>query len=237
MILIKFFAIIFFDLIDKFIHQKKILKFLKKNLNSLDIFFDVGSHRGTYTDLILNNYNVKKIFMFEPQKNIFNFIKYKYKNIRKIRLFNTAVSNNESVKNIYINQHDLTSSLTKLNKKNSYLNYKAFLFGSTMDKMISKIQKIKTVKLKNIIAKNNIKKIDLIKIDTEGHELQVILGIGKYIKNVNCILVEFHLDDIYLDYQPKKIHSFLIKNKFILKKKFKFPFTTWEDRIYIKKIN
>ena len=136
MILIKFFAIIFFNLIDKFIHQKKILKFLKRNLNNLDIFIDVGSHKGTYTDLILKNYKVKKIFMFEPQKNIFHFIKYKYKNTKKIKLFNTAASNKEGVKNIYINQHDLTSSLTKLNKKNSYLNYKAFLFGSTMDKMI-----------------------------------------------------------------------------------------------------
>ena len=99
--------------------------------------------------------------------------------------------------------------------------------------MITKTQKIKTIKLKNIISKNNLKKIDLIKIDTEGHELQVILGIGKYIKNVNCILIEFHLDNIYLDYQPKKIHN-LIKNNFILMKKFKFPFTTWEDRIYIQ---
>ena len=72
------------------------------------------------------------------------------------------------------------------------------------------------------------------KIDTEGHELQVILGIGKYIKNIKCILVEFHLDDIYMNYQPKKIHNFLIKNNFILRKKIKFPFTTWEDRIYIK---
>ena len=234
MILIKFFAIIFFNLIDKFIHQKKILKFLKRNLNNLDIFIDVGSHKGTYTDLILKNYKVKKIFMFEPQKNSFHFIKDKYKNTKKIKLFNTAASNKEGVKNIYINQHDLTSSLTKLNKKNSYLNYKAFLFGSTMDKMISKVSKIRTVKLKNIIKKNSLKKIDLIKIDTEGHELQVILGIGKYIKNVKCILVEFHLDDIYMNYQPKKIHNFLIKNKFILRKKIKFPFTTWEDRIYIK---
>jgi|TARA_B100001093_G_scaffold422076_1_gene414551 FkbM family methyltransferase len=237
MSIIKFFAIIFFNILDQFIHQKRILRYLKKNLNNIDIFFDVGSHKGTYTDLILKNFKTKKIFMFEPQIKIFKFIKNKYKNIRTIKLFNKAVSNDENVKNIYINQHDLTSSLTLLNKKNSYLNYKAFLFGSSVEKMIKKTHKIQTIKLKNIIANSNFKKIDLIKIDTEGHELQVILGIGKYIKNVNCILIEFHLDNIYLNYQPKKIHNFLIKNKFILKKRFKFPFTTWEDRIYVKKTN
>ena len=234
MSIIKFFAVTFFNIIDKFIHQKKILRFLKKNLNNLNVYFDIGSHKGTYTDLVVKNFKTKKVFMFEPQKKIFNFIKNKYKDKKKFKIFNKAVSNTESIQSIYLNKHDLTSSLTKLNKKNSYLSYKAFLFGSTADKMITKTQKIKTIKLKNIISKNNLKKIDLIKIDTEGHELQVILGIGKYIKNVNCILIEFHLDNIYLDYQPKKIHNFLIKNNFILMKKFKFPFTTWEDRIYIQ---
>ena len=62
MSIIKFFAIIFFNILDQFIHQKRILRYLKKNLNNIDIFFDVGSHKGTYTDLILKNFKTKKIF-------------------------------------------------------------------------------------------------------------------------------------------------------------------------------
>ena len=42
-----FFDNIFFNIIDKFLHQKKILKFLKKNLNNLNVYFDIGSHKGT----------------------------------------------------------------------------------------------------------------------------------------------------------------------------------------------
>ena len=46
------------------------------------------------------------------------------------------------------------------------------------------------------------------------------------------ILVEFHIDKIYENYNPGKIHNFLLENGFTLQKKFSFPFTTWEDRLY-----
>jgi len=48
------------------------------------------------------------------------------------------------------------------------------------------------------------------------------------------ILVEFHIDKIYENYNSGKIHNFLLENGFTLQKKFSFPFpfTTWEDRLY-----
>ena len=233
MIFLKQIAIIFFDIIDKFFHQPKILKYLLKNLKDLNLFIDIGSHKGTYTDLILKNFNVKKIYMFEPQKKIFRYFKKKYKRKNYIKIFNNAVSDNEEIQKIFINKHDLTSSLTKLDKKNTYLNLKASLFGGNIHDMISATHMIKCIKLINLIKKNKIKNIDLLKIDTEGHELQVMKGLGRYIKNVKYILIEFHNSNIYINYDPKKIHSYLTKNNFNLKEKFKFPFTTWEDRIYL----
>ena len=55
---------------------------------------------------------------------------------------------------------------------------------------------------------------------------------GQNIKNIKYILIEFHNDEIYLSYNPRKIHNHLVKNDFALKTAFKFPFTTWEDRFY-----
>ena len=96
--------------------------------------------------------------------------------------------------------------------------------------MILKKTKVKTRTLNKIIKS---RKIDLVKIDTEGHELEVLKGMKKSIKNIQCILVEFHNDEIYLSYEPEKIHNYLIDHNFSLKTAFKFPFTTWEDRFYI----
>ena len=90
----------------------------------------------------------------------------------------------------------------------------------------------KIKKLSAIIKSQKIKKIDLAKIDTEGHEFEVLKGMGQSIKNIKYILIEFHNDEIYLSYNPRKIHNHLVKNDFALKTAFKFPFTTWEDRFY-----
>ena len=199
-------AIIFFDILDKYIHQKNILKYLKHHLENLKVFIDIGSHKGSYTDLIINNFEVKKIVMVEPQKNIFEYIKKKYFKDKRIRTYNLAISDKKKIQALYIN--DLI--------QNKYM--------------------VNSCKLSEIIKKNNIKKVDLLKIDTEGHELQVLKGAGAFLKEkVNFMLIEIHNSNIFLNYDAKKIHNYLKKNNFILKKKYKFPFTTWEDRIYQNK--
>lgn len=233
---LKIIAIFFFDMLDKYIHQRRILNFLKKNNFKINTVFDVGSHKGTYTDLLLKNFPIKKAYIFEPQEKILKFIKKKYKQNKKVFISSEAASNFNKVKKFLINKHDLTSSLTPLNETNIYLKFKAFLFGGSS--LLVESYNVKTIKLKDFILRKKIKGIDLLKIDTEGHEHQVLLGLGKKINKVRIILIEFHNDKIYKKYNSQAIHQYLIKNNFDLKIKIKFPFTEWEDRIYLsKKIN
>ena len=226
-------SIFFFDIIDKFVHQKRIIKFFKKNKIKIQNFIDVGSHKGLYTDLFIQNYKINKVLMFEPQIKIFNFLKKKYNKNKKIKILNYAVSNKNNFKNLQLNHHDLTTTLSIFNKKNFYLKVKALLFG--VEKMTYQKVRIKTVRLVDILKKNKINHVDLLKVDTEGHELEVLEGLKKKINQIQFILIEFHRDKIYLKYNPKKIHNHLLKNNFVLKAKFKFPFTSWEDRIYFNK--
>ncbi len=233
---LKLFAIFFFEMIDAYLHKKRILNYLKKKSGyTVKIFFDVGSHKGTYTDLFFRNYKIDKAYIFEPQKKIFQFLKDKYKKNKKIFISNKAVSNLNSVKKLYINRHDVTSSLTVLDSGNLYLKIKSILFGGKS--MVIDSYNVKTIKLKNFIEKNKIKKIDLLKIDTEGHEFQVLKGLEKKIKIIKIILVEFHNDKIYKNYSNIRVHKYLKRNNFILQKIIKFPFTQWEDRIYVSKYN
>ena len=233
MIYLKNLAILIFDLIDHYIHQKNIIKALKKEKLKVEIFFDIGAHKGKYTDLILKEYNIKKAYLFEPQVKMFNFIKEKYKDKNFINVNSQGVSNKTESVSFYINKHNLTSSLKKLNPKNKYLNLKSKLFNTSLDGMIENNLDIKTIKLNEFFLENNILNVDLIKIDTEGHEYEVLAGLEGKIKFIKAFLIEFHDDHTYLNYSSNKIENILLKNNFFLKKKIKFPFTTWEDRLYL----
>ena len=222
----------FFDLIDEFYHQKRIEKFIKKNKIKIKTFIDVGAFEGKYTDLILKIQEKCKVIMIEPQSKYYLLLKEKYKNNHLIKIMKIGISDKETLLKLKINKHEITSTFSQFNDTNKYLNYKAILFNSNLKNMTTNSENIEVFPLSLILQKNNLDSIDLIKIDTEGHEYEVLYGAGDYIKKINYILVEFHIDKIYENYNSDKIHNFLLENDFTLQKKFSFPFTTWEDRLY-----
>ena len=66
--ILRFVAIIIFDILDKYLHQKRIKMFFKSQNTNLNFCIDVGAHNGFYSDLILKINNRAKIYLFEPQK-------------------------------------------------------------------------------------------------------------------------------------------------------------------------
>ena len=104
---LKSFAIFFFDVLD-FYHQRKILKFIKNIKIEIKNIVDVGCHKGKYFDLFYNNLNINKAVLIEPQREYFKYLKLKYKNKKKIKIFNYAISNVKGQSYFYIHPHDLT---------------------------------------------------------------------------------------------------------------------------------
>ena len=95
-----------------------------------------------------------------------------------------------------------------------------------------KFEYIKTEKLDFFTKKRKLNKIDLLKVDTEGHELNVVKSGLKTLKKTKYLLIEFRQNDLYLNYSSHALHKIVIKNKFKLVKKFKFPMFSMEDRLY-----
>tara|TARA_B100002051_G_scaffold17285_1_gene13816 strand:+ start:34 stop:741 length:708 start_codon:yes stop_codon:yes gene_type:complete len=223
----------FFNLVHIYYHQKSIAFYLKNKMNKIDVLFDVGSHMGTYTDLVLRTNPGCKSFLFEPQSKIFEKIDQKYSHDENVNVFNFAVSDAEQKQNLNLNKHDLTASLLDFDPKSNYLKFKALLYQTDINNMNYKTELVQTITLEKFIVDNNLEKIDLLKIDTEGNEFNVLKGLKKKINIVNNILIEIHHRELFLNYNPEKIHQFLIDNGFKLVKKFKFPFC-WVDSLYTK---
>ena len=221
------------DFIDQYYHQKIILKKLKKL--KLEIIFDIGAHKGEFAKSVLNIKTTKKIYAFEPQKEIFNeYSKILNKN-RKIKYINFALSDVSGKRRIQINKKTSTSTFSKININSNWFKIKNLLLGSYYKSSFLKNEYVKTSTGDKFIKLFKLKYIDLLKIDTEGHEYSVLKGFKKNFRknSIKSILIEIHNNAMYKKYNIKTIENFLKKNNFIFKKKFKFPFLTFEDRLYV----
>jgi FkbM family methyltransferase len=221
------------DYIDNNYHQKNIEKELKKI--NLKIVIDVGAHKGEFLNSILRLNKKIKIFSFEPQKKIFFYLRSKFKKKKNVFTFNNAMSDKSGTKLLKINIKSSTSTFSDYNQDSYWKKFKDLVLTGFNSSSILGTEKVKVSTLDKFCNKKKLHKIDLLKIDTEGHELDVLKGAEKILKNkVQYILIEFHFSRIYKKYNKDKIEKILKKNNFYLLKKFKFPFLTFEDRLYKK---
>ena len=221
------------NLLDHFI-QKKNIQILKKNLSKrIDLYVDVGAHRGEMINTISNNFTVKKIFAFEPNPECSNTLK-KIKN-NNLKIFEFALGNKKSNEDLNIGYISSMSSINDINNKSIYSKLKKILIGLFYFKtsVYKKKIRIKVKTLSEILIKNKLKKIDLLKIDTEGYELNVLIGLEKFIKKTKIILLECHYDDSLIkNYNIRSLNSFFTNNRFKLISKNKMILRKGYELIY-----
>ena len=75
---------------------KKEFDLIKPHLNiNPSVLVDVGVNRGNYSDELIKNYPNATIYLFEPQKYLYDLLKNKYLSKNKIKLYNLALDENE----------------------------------------------------------------------------------------------------------------------------------------------
>ena len=226
-------ALMFFD----FFYKRKILLGLKKLLgNDVKIIFDVGGHNGESILLFNKNFNLLKIYSFEPLENNFLKLKINTKKIaKKITYLNCALGEKKEIRIIKEMMETSSSTLNDINENSKYFKKKKFFLGVREKKKMFVEKKVFVDKATNIIKKFKIDKIDLLKIDTEGYELNVIKGFGRNIDLVKVVIFEHHFDlMIRKNYNYSDINYYLINRGFHLKYKFKMPFRKTFEYIYSK---
>ena len=153
----KNFIITFLSILDHFIQKKNLIifeKFFKKKIN---VYIDIGSHKGEMIREIKKKFNVKNIFAFEPNIECYEFLKIiKHKNIK---IFQYALSDKNGEDELKIGHISAMSTLNKINNNSFYTFIKKiviniFFFKNNIYKKKIPIKK-KCLKksLKNIIIK------------------------------------------------------------------------------------
>ena len=239
--MIKYFSLKILKYFDIY-YQLKLFSFLKKNnYQNFDVFFDVGAHEGESIILFSKNFNIKKIFSFEPSPINFKklsqnkkFIQLRFKDL-EINLENFALGQDK--KKLIIKQltESSSSTINEIDQNSKYFKKKNFFLNLIKSDFFMEKIEINQIKLSDYLEDKKISKIDFLKIDTEGYEFNVLLGMGKHLKNVSLIMFEHHYHDMLIkDYSFSNIHDLLKRNHFEQIYKYKMPFRKTFEYVYKK---
>jgi FkbM family methyltransferase len=228
--------IFFISIVDKS-NKKKIISFFQKkfNLNPINVI-DIGAHKGETIDLFLENFNISKIYSFEPNINLFNYLINKKYDNKKIILMNFGVGKIEEKKELNIFKDTSSSTLNSINENTEYYKRKRKImdFFLPNENFLSHKQTINVCNLTQFIRDKKICKIDILKIDTEGFEFNIINGINqKDFKKIKFIYFEHHYDlMINKNYKFSDINRLLKKNNFYQKFKLRMKYRKSFEYIY-----
>lgn len=164
------------------------LEVIRKFIPSCKIIFDVGAHVGDWTRLVLNHNPKAEIHCFEP--SAFTFKKLSSQN------FPSRVICNSFGLSSHIGEAKLQVFVEGDGMNSLYRR------EGLQDRGISVQEKQETISLQTLdeyCQKKKIQSIDFLKIDVEGHELKVLRGSEKMLREKRIGIIQFEYGGCNID--------------------------------------
>lgn len=143
-----------------------------------DIVIDIGAHIGLFALFSAQLCKNGRIYCFEPVKENFDLLKsnIELNNVQNVTIINTAVSAENGVVSMYLNNDDA---------------------GHSMHVRGAKKIDVKSISLKSIFDIYNLKRCDFLKIDCEGEEYNIIDSLSNnYFDKIAKISLEYHFANV-----------------------------------------
>jgi FkbM family methyltransferase len=191
-----------FDYVDSQIikngyYEPHVLNAIKENIRENDTFWDIGANIGLHSFAIKKIFGTVKVIGFEPNPySLVKILKSRLKNKIPIELNSLALSSSTQVSSLSIKTIG-NSGLTSLNP------WKGVQYDDVCN--VSLIRA-------DFLIDEGMSEPNIIKIDVEGHELEVLKGLGKYLLSSNLRAIVFE------DNKDEQVHSILKDAGYTIKK-------------------
>lgn len=146
-------------------------------------FIDIGARGGLQRPWDRFPEKYLRYYGFEPDVEECNRLNNRNKTRKNINYLPFAVSDNESIENLYVTQEKGCSSFYKPDSR--YINK----FYHSKHWKVKETIPVKTTTLNKVFDANGIRP-DFLKIDTQGAELKILKGVDKYFDNILGLEVE-----------------------------------------------
>lgn len=201
------------------------------------IVLDVGANNGSSCiDMALSS-PMTMVYAFEPTPKMIEAIRKKTEHLSNYTIVPCAVCDyNGSAKFHIAGKRDWGCS--SLNSFNDNLEK---TWPGRDDFTVTDEIWVKVYRLDTFMEENNISHIDFLHVDVQGKDLEVLFGLGQYIKDVKKGVIEMpmsHEKKLYKDqkYIASDAIEFLKKNKFTITKMTYNDVFENEVNIYFEKV-
>jgi FkbM family methyltransferase len=160
-------------------NERNFLKRLRARLGDRPVILDVGANVGQYAIAVRELMPSAEIYSFEPNPVSYRILQDTAGRMG-INAINVACSDTNSTAILYDFADRRGSASASLYKKIiDFTGHESYAHEVT------------TVRLDDFLADNNIAHADFLKIDAEGHDLKVIEGAHRFIKESKIDLIQF----------------------------------------------
>ena len=182
----------------------------------------IGAHYGQ--EYVLYKYlDTKNLMFFEPLSKNFKILKERVGD--GVQCYNLALGNKTCDIEMYVEHTNQSQSSSILKPKHHLIQYPNIQFNDR--------ETVKMCKLDDI--KFNKSDYNVIIIDVQGYELEVLKGSSDFLKNVDLIISEINIEEMYENcVLVDDLCDFLSAHKFEMIDNH-CPYVTWGDGIFIKK--
>ena len=169
---------------------------------------DVGANRGQFALLAARRFPQARIVCFEPLDRPRAILERVLADRTRVQVVGTAVAAAASDSRMYVSRADDSSSLLAP----SELQLSTFPRTEVVDQV-----SLRTERLDAIVDRDLLARPSLLKIDVQGGELDVLIGAGDLLDNIDTVLVECSFVELYVG-QPlaDEIVRFLHRRAFRL---------------------
>lgn len=145
-------------------------------LPSVKVIWDVGANRGTWATVARSIFPEAQIHSFEPHPHAFSELEQTARQLGNVISYNIALADRHQTKTFYITEPSLCSA-----------------FDRPIEDPACRVIEEKPIEVSaalELIESGRCPLPDLLKMDVQGHEYEVLLGMGEKLKQVKAVITE-----------------------------------------------
>jgi len=154
---------------------------------------DIGANTGQFAQEIHELLPSAIIHSFEPVPQVFEELEKNLETIPGAKAYNLGIGADDGQLSIYVNEFSPTTSLLSMTpQQKSEFGHRFPEITKMGYELVVEVKR-----LDNIATEINLSSPYLIKVDTEGYELNVIMGGSKVIRNADVVIMETSFYELY----------------------------------------